>query len=193
MENKEIFLKSIKDAQKWMKLSRDFAHNTEHIRSVIKTALQICKKINYKDTLKIKAICCWHDVGRLFSPIHEELSAQMAKYNLLGHGADEDTADVFYNGIRFHKWNMKPKTLEGRILKDADKLDFISINRWKKCIKNNELEHIIPMVKLIPELRKFLELNASRQIYEIRIKEFNKYIKTDKKLKEKRVGSLFKN
>lgn len=172
MNRDKILLQSIKDAKRWMKLSKDPAHNIEHVESVTKTALQICKKINYTDILIIKTACYWHDVSRLFSPLHEELSAQIAKYNLLGYGCDKKTVDIVYQAIRFHKWNMKPKTLEGHILRDADKLDFISIKRWEMCIKQNHTEHLTPIIKLLPKLKQILKLDASKEIYDSKIRKF---------------------
>ncbi len=176
MNTNKILKKSIRDAQKWMQLMNDPAHDIEHVKSVKKTALQISKEIGYKNLLLIEVICWWHDVGRLFSPVHEELSAQIAKYNLLGYGCDEKTVLIVYEGIRFHKWKMKPKTLEGNILRDADKLDFISINRWKKCIEQNQLEHIKPIIVLLPKLRNILKLDTSKKLYDIRIKKFNSFL-----------------
>jgi hypothetical protein len=180
MNRDKILKKSIANAKKWIILSTDPAHDIQHILSVKNTALKISKEIKYNDTLLIETICWWHDVGRLFSPIHEELSAQIAKYNLLGYGCDKKTINTVYEGIRFHKWKMKPKTLEGNILRDADKLDFISIKRWRGCIKLNELEHITPIVELLPRLRDILKLEGSKKLYDIRIKKFLKYAKSER-------------
>lgn len=179
MNRDKILKKSINDAKKWLLLSNDPAHDIQHVLSVKNTALKISKEIKYNDTLLIETICWWHDVGRLFSPIHEELSAQIAKYNLLGYECDKKTVNKIYEGIRFHKWKMKPKTLEGNILRDADKLDFISIQRWKVCIKQNELEHITPIMELLPKLKGILKLEASKKLYDIRIKQFFKYTKSE--------------
>lgn len=180
MDRKKILLDSVGDAKKWMKLSKDPAHDIEHVTSVTRSALQICSEIDFKDTLIIEVMCGWHDVGRLFSPIHEELSAQIARYNLLGYDCDADTVEVVYQGIRFHQWKMKPKTLEGDILRDADKLDFISVDRWKKCIKENHTEHLISIAELIPKLREILTLDASKEIYDLRMGDFIDYTKRDK-------------
>ena len=141
-----------------------------------------CNEIKYNNKKLIETACWWHDVGRLFSPIHEDLSGQIARANLLGLGFDSDKADMVYQAIRFHKWKMIPKTLEGHILRDADKLDFISIKRWKKCLKERSLEHIVPIVELLPKLREILKLKASKEIYD---KEIFYFLKELKKIKTK--------
>lgn len=191
MDKREIFSKSIVDAKKWMSFSKDPAHDSDHSMSVSTIAVQVGKEIEYPDILLIEVMCAWHDVGRLFSPVHEELSAQIAKYNLLGYGCDENTVHTIYQGIRFHKWNMKPKTLEGHILKDADKLDFISIPRWKKCVKGNRLEHMFPIIELLPKLRRILKLEVSKKIFDTKIQKFIAYIKTDEDLRNSSLFSQF--
>jgi UTP:GlnB (protein PII) uridylyltransferase len=72
--------------------------------------------MRYENIQLIKLICWWHDVGRLFGPIHEELGGQIARYNLPGHGCNEETAEIVYRAIRSHKWTMEPETIEGNIL-----------------------------------------------------------------------------
>jgi len=162
----------------WMKKSLDPAHDFGHSESVTKTALEICRKIGYKDMKVIRVICWWHDVGRLFSPIHEELSAQIAKYNLEGLRVDDQTIGKVYQGIRFHKWSMRPETIEGNILRDADKLDFISIERWRKCLEKDELEHLGPIVNLLSQLREILYFEESKNIYNKKMKIFTKGVFT---------------
>lgn len=180
--DEKILNKSIKDAKNFLLLSEDPAHGIVHTQSVVNTALNICNEIKYNNKKLIETACWWHDVGRLFSPIHEDLSGQIARANLLGLGFDSDKADMVYQAIRFHKWKMIPKTLEGHILRDADKLDFISIKRWKKCLKERSLEHIVPIVELLPKLREILKLKASKEIYD---KEIFYFLKELKKIKTK--------
>ena len=66
-------------------------------------------------------------------------------------GYDESFIDKCYQAVVYHKWNMEPKTLEGKIVKDADKIGFIGLNRWKSCIESNtSLDNIM---ELLPRLR----------------------------------------
>lgn len=168
-----IFDKSIEDAKQFAtQLHYDPAHDENHFKSVLETAMEICDLIGYKNKKIIEVAVWWHDVGRLFSPVHEELSAQIAKYNLIGYGVAEKEIETVYESIRFHKWNMKPQTIEGNILRDADKLDFISFERWERCIENNKLEHITPIVPLLPKLRSILYFEESKQLFDNKIRDF---------------------
>jgi HD superfamily phosphodiesterase len=114
--NSEIFDESIEEAKRWMALSTDAAHDIGHVKSVTKNAVRIATAMRYENIQLIKLICWWHDVGRLFGPIHEELGGQIARYNLPGHGCNEETAEIVYRAIRSHKWTMEPETIEGNIL-----------------------------------------------------------------------------
>ena len=59
----------------------------------------------------------------------------------------------------------EPETLEGIIIRDADKIDFVGINRWKECIENGcRFEKIL---ELLPTLRKdILKLEVSKEIFD---------------------------
>ena len=60
---------------------------------------------------------------------------------------------------------MKPETIEGLIVKDADKLAWIGIGRWKSCIQNNQ--RLDTIVELLPKLRnEILYFDESKRIYD---------------------------
>lgn len=60
---------------------------------------------------------------------------------------------------------MEPKSIEGKILKDADKLSFLGINRWNNCIRNNY--KLIEIIQLLPKLKnEILCLDESKKIYD---------------------------
>ena len=63
----------------------------------------------------------------------------------------------------------------GLIIRDADKLDFVGVNRWKNCLDNNQsMEKII---ELLPDLReKILYFEESRQIYDKEIIKLIDYL-----------------
>jgi putative nucleotidyltransferase with HDIG domain len=171
------FRNSIKEAKKLMRKIKDPAHNLNHSKSVVRTTLKIARHYNVdKDLIELSA--WWHDVGRIKSEKHEKLSAQMSSNYLKKLGVEKETCKKVYDSIIFHKWSMKPKTMEGKIIRDADKLDFISIKRWKLCIKNNEIETLKEIYLLLPKLRnEILELDISRKIFDGRIKKFNKFLR----------------
>lgn len=100
----------------------------------------------------------------------------MLQQDLVQRGVARDTAQRAYEAIHLHKWTMQPKTVEGKILKDADKLTFISKSRWKKCISAGRLEHMTPILPLLPELKKSLYFPSSRMLYDERIRSFLTYL-----------------
>jgi HD superfamily phosphodiesterase len=173
----QIFAKSIETAQHYVLKTEDSAHDLDHTREVVTFAIEISKRVNYPNIELIEVAAWWHDVGRLFDSVHEEISGKMAKENLTELGCNHKEANLVYEAIRFHKWNMNPTCLEGDIIRDADKLQFISIKRWKKCIKTNEYTHIKPIIPLLPELRNILKLEVSKSIYDEMIGGFVNFIK----------------
>jgi hypothetical protein len=72
---------------------------------------------------------------------------------------------------------MQPKTIDGKIIRDADKLDFVSIPRWKSCLENNNIEALQDLSNLLPQLRnEFLHLKISKKIYDNQIIKFKEFI-----------------
>ena len=119
----QIFVKSTETAQNYLLKTKDPAHDLAHTKEVVKFSMEICKRINYLNLELIEVAAWWHDVGRLFDSVHEEISGEMAKDNLIELGYNHEEANLVYEAIRFHKWNMNPTCLEGDIIRDADKLD----------------------------------------------------------------------
>jgi hypothetical protein len=97
----------------------------------------------------------------------------LLKKDLIKRGANIQTIDYVDSAIRFHKWTMTPKSAEGWALRDADKLDFISIERWKSCLDTHQLEHLKAIKILLPLLRDNLHYEISKRIYDERIEAFN--------------------
>ena len=165
IKNKHI--KVIKVAISQLKKITDPEHCYGHTLDVLDFAQKIIDKNNYGADLDCLVISIfWHDVGRLHQDKgHELLSSQLLEKVLKEEKYDKNFVKKCNNAIRFHKWNMKPKSIEGKILKDADKLAFLGINRWKNCLKNDyKLNEIM---KLLPNLKnKILCLNESKEFYD---------------------------
>lgn len=171
------FKKSIEEARKIVGRISDLAHGSVHIESVVRTALRISKEYPEVDSDLLAVAAWWHDAGRLYSKDHEKLGAEMAEKNLIDLGIEEETCKKVYNAIVFHKWFARPQTIEGEIVRDADKLDFISIPRWELCQKDKNLKVPQSIIDLLPKLRnEILHLDISREIFDERIIEFKKYI-----------------
>lgn len=60
---------------------------------------------------------------------------------------------------------MHPKTNEGLLLKDADKLAWIGLGRWKDCLKNHQ--NLDSIINLLPNLRnEILYFEESKKIFD---------------------------
>lgn len=175
---RQEFEKSIEEAKKFISEIEDTAHNFTHTKSVVEFAIKIAEEYDEVDTELIEVAAWWHDVGRLYHEIHEKLSAEMAYESLKNLNVEIKICQKVYNAIIFHKWSMQPQTIEGEIIRDADKLDFISISRWKLCLESNNLKILQDLSNLLPRLRnEFLHLKISKNIYDVQIIKFKEFIK----------------
>ncbi len=106
---------------------------------------------------------------------HALLSADMIREEMQKLNYDKEIINQCYLAIYKHSWYDMPETLEGLIVRDADKIDFVGIGRWKQCIEaNNKLNSII---ELLPKLRNdLLMLESSRNIYDKEVTELIKYL-----------------
>jgi len=179
------FAESINDAIALLETIGSPSHNVLHARGVVDLALNICAFYD-ADPEVVEIACWWHDTGWVESvKSHELLSASLAYENLLFHGFNRQTACSVYDAIRFHRVNSIPKTLEGRIVRDADKLDLISVPRWQQSsefkarglIENlDDRKHAI---KIIPRMRNgILSLEKSKIIFDHMIGVFLDFLST---------------
>lgn len=162
----------IEIAKSYLVKIKDYEHNIHHTEDVVEFCemlfAKLPKDISYdKDCVLVSA--WWHDVGRLKKDVgHEQLSAELLKNVLIKNGHSVQFAEKCYKAIEFHKWNMTPTTIEGLILKDADKLGWIGLRRWSQCLQNGQQLNAI--VNLLPKLRnEILHFNESREIYDSQI------------------------
>lgn len=173
------YQKLIDEAKDFLKESKDPAHGIIHAKSVANHASAIAQSFPEVDKDLIELCAYWHDDARILNPVHEQASGGMLFEALKNFGESEEICKKAYNAIAFHKWNMFPITIEGEIIRDADKLDFISVERWEAAIENNSLKHIEDMTVLLPKLRdEILHLNESKIIYDRLINPFFEFIKS---------------
>ena len=177
MNIKEIELKYadlIKKAQDIMKDLDDPVHGIEHMRGVVENTIILLNKQNDAD----KEVCIlsayWHDVGRKFGKgNHEVKSAEMLGEELKRLNYDGDFIDKCYNAIYKHGEKTIPDTLEGIIVRDADKLDYFGIRRWNECIKRN-----VRLPRIFLGLKdKLLLLDYSKELYNTRVQEWLDFLR----------------
>ena len=162
-KNEEIILK----AKKYMNSITDHEHDINHMNDVVyytKELLDVLKIEIDKEACIISAY--WHDVGRTkLREGHEKLSAKMLKDEMIEEGYDNILIDKCYKAIEKHKWNMMPETIEGLVVRDADKLAWLGKGRWKSCLENNQ--RLDDLVKLLPKLKlEILYFEESKEIYD---------------------------
>jgi len=167
----------IEIAKSKMNRVEDKEHDVNHINDVVKNIKQILDNI---DTDVNKEACIigayWHDVGRTKIGVgHEKLSATMLYEEMQKLNYDENFIDICTKAIEFHKWNMTPTTVEGWVVKDADKLAWIGSGRWESCLKNNQ--RLDTILQLLPNLRNdILHFDYTRNMYDDEIIEIVKLL-----------------
>lgn len=170
----EATQESIEKAVSIMAEITDPAHNLNHMHEVLRIAENLCDKLPEADRDVVTVAVSWHDTGRLYKDVgHEKASAEMAQEDLIVRGASPEFADKVYSAIRCHGVEMKPETLEGNIVRDADKLDYLGVHKWVDPVKSKIRNEILclgdrhKLIKRIPVLKdEILALDASKKTYD---------------------------
>ncbi len=172
-------------------------HGFAHIERVLKLSLEIGTALN-ANLLVINIAALLHDTGRYLKKDdevknHAEISAEIAKNFIIKNNfniAIEDVENILHS-IRTHSFSndLEPKTLEAKILSDADKLDALgAIGLYRTIgftIRNYEgIEQVIHHLEnKILKLKEMMHLDYSKQIAEKRheiILDFYNQIKKEK-------------
>ena len=110
-------------------IENDSAHDFEHMMRVYKNAQKLCKKEKVTEKLVLCAVLL-HDI--VSYPKSDKRSknssidsAKKAKIILKRYDFTENEITIILDAIRDHSFSQKktPKTIEGKILQDADRLD----------------------------------------------------------------------
>lgn len=163
IENKHKDLINI--ALEKMKAVDDPKHSLSHVLQVVKYTKEILQEVKANEEVCIIS-AYWHDVGRLQEEKgHAIISAGLLKIEMQKLGYDENMIKACYNAICKHGWKEKPETLEGLVIRDADKIDFVGINRWEQCIETNCKFNKI--LELLPTMREnLLSFEYSKLIFD---------------------------
>lgn len=160
-----------------MKQINDYEHDINHVLDVVELTKRLMSKLDKNFDIDVCIISAyWHDVGRTIdNENHEKISAELLKQEMKKLDYDNKMIDKCYNAIVNHRWDMNPTTIEGLILKDADKLAFLGENRWNRCLNNNQ--RLDEIINLLPRLKnEILFFEESRKIYDDMIIELVKKI-----------------
>ena len=111
------------------RMDNDSAHDFEHTMRVYKNAQKICKKEKVNENLVLSAALL-HDIvsypkSDKRSKISSIESSKKSKKILEKFNFSKEEIGIISDAIRDHSFsqNKIPKTLEGKILQDADRLD----------------------------------------------------------------------
>ncbi len=181
----QIYADSIEEARSYYRDFKDIIHGQSHSESVAAAAKEIARSIGFEDFDILELCAFWHDAARTrgLEP-HEEAGAVMARDDLLSRGASEEEANRAYEGIRFHKSSANPETVEGKIIRDADKLDIFNVERWKKCAEAGwTKEYIGDLLKTVETRGKYpdaFSYNYTKDQFKKRLPEFLAYYESIK-------------
>ena len=121
-------LNSLKDEVREL-TKHDSAHDFEHIMRVYKNAQKICKQEKVNENLVLNSVLL-HDIvsypkSDKRSKTSSIQSAKKSKKILEKFDFSKEEITIISDAIRDHSFsqNKTPKTIEGKILQDADRLD----------------------------------------------------------------------
>lgn len=154
---------------------KDPLHFVGHTIDVVNYVKELLEKIPANEEICIIA-AYWYDVGRtMVDKGHEEESGRILKEEMIKLKYNDEMIEQCYLAVVNHKRNCIPQTIEGKIVRDADKIAYIGRNRWKRCIEENPhaLDEIVEVY--LPILRdEILRLEYSKEIFD---RDMNSYIK----------------
>lgn len=120
-----------KDIEDFMKSCvKESAHDSDHIYRVLNNCLKIAREFDSVDYDVLIASALLHDIGRDGErKKHNEIGAEMAREFLKSTDFPKEKIHDVYHAIISHSSEnyLKQKTLEAKILYDADKLEAIGV------------------------------------------------------------------
>jgi hypothetical protein len=144
-------------------------HGISHLESVLYYSNILAKNYPEVDPDVLEIAVWWHDVGRLYMDKgHAQKSMEMAIENLTKIGFSAIDVEKISVAIESHSNSSlkEPTMIEGIILRDADKLDFLTPARWQIGIDHERSEEIVEGIDRIPLiLNEVLMLPESKELY----------------------------
>ena len=165
---REVMPMLIEEARNLTTSQDDIVHDLDHITRTVSVSLHLTDVYRHATKEVVELSAWWHDVGRIHGAAdHEQRSAGMLSERLAKLGFESEFISEFTEAIAFHRWTAQPRSLEGTIIRDADKLDFVSIERWQawSSLINSghplDIEELRSVSSKIPSLGSILTLQSS--------------------------------
>ncbi len=121
-------------------LKNEKVHGFDHTLRVYKLALKIASNYGKEVDLRVLRLAALlHDVGRPYElkegRHHALISAEIARKILKEYGFDNDFIEKVVHAILAHSFSLRvtPRSLEAKILSDADKLDAMGAIGIARC------------------------------------------------------------
>jgi hypothetical protein len=163
----------------------DYVHGIAHTNDVVSIIKRVISQLDKPiDKEMCIIIGYWHDIGKIFTDkCYEKLSAKMLSEELANLDYPPEFIEKCSKAIESHRWNMKPETIEGEVLRDADSLTLISKDRWNSYLKSNQ--KLDSILKMLHKLRnEILHLEVVKSLYDEDIVELVKTLYMDYKIKD---------
>ena len=155
----------------------DDIHGFPHVKRVYNLCLRLGKKLD-ADIKILEIAALLHDIGRkkegvkAFKRNHAEISAELANNFLATFDLPKEDIENIIHCITTHSFSneLKPKTLEAKILSDADKLDALGAIGLYRTIgftvktKGGVDQVIEHLENKIMKLRNQMYLDVSKKI-----------------------------
>lgn len=168
----------------------DLYHTLTHHEQVLGNCRQIVEQEGLEVDMDILEIACyWHDVFKGKG----ENEKQLLKTALSETGLNEEDVNKVVKIIEEHSFGKVQTLEESKVLYDADKIELVSIPRWKYVFDeydkgNVSLEerdrYINEWNRRMPLLENHLHYSSSNLIFRNRLKEFKAWLKSIDKLDE---------
>lgn len=157
----------IDKAKTYMEKIKNDEHDMAHMNDTVLYTKELLGKIRKDVNCDVCIISAyWYDVGRIEAIENPtELSAKMLKNEMINLGYDDSLINKCYTTIMSQLKDEKPATIEGLIIKDADKLAFLGRGRWREAIgEGKKLDEIVSLLLKIKD--QSLYLDEAKDIYE---------------------------
>jgi hypothetical protein len=162
----------------------DAAHDSFHHDAVLLNGLEIIEREGIAGQIDIPvfgAAAMYHDLERK-SKTHD-----LAVLKMRESGLSEDFTDKVVNLINEHSFEDKQTTLAGKVLWAADKIEYVSKDRFMHSLENlSELQMIFyrkilnARIKKVREKFKNLGLKSAEDMFLNKFEELKSFVKKEK-------------
>lgn len=174
------------DAQKLISFAQDYlqkqpfdiVHDLEHHQLVVQNCLNIIEHEKLTPNFDvILTSAWWHDVDKSYETVKSsDNTVTFFLQKAAELGVDRQFADYCVQTIEQHSFSQQQTTLEGKILFDADKIEYVNDDRIQKLVDDfvqhpdkYEADHLHNThdiwIYRIQKVHDMMHFNYSRQVF----------------------------